>query len=133
MLAHLVRLSMRKGKRGDRERGRSRSGDRRSRRRDSRCRCDASDHSRRFPAEREQFSRPRNKWAADPLPYRALAGGLERQFKPSFRYWYEPGRSAEAGPVTRNDFGNSERRRIRYDERFSARAGIGQSRLRRRN
>ena len=60
-----------------------------------------SDHSRRLPAEREQFSGPRNEGAADPFPDGALAGGLKRQLKQSFWYGYETWRSAEAGPVMR--------------------------------
>ena len=85
-------------------------------------------YSRRFPAEREQFSGPRNEGAADALPDCALANSSESQFKPSFRYRYEPRWLAQASTVTCNDVVNGKWRRIRYYERFSVRARVGEDR-----
>src|SRR3979490_2702309 len=85
------------------------------------------DRSGRFPAEREQLCRPRDERAADLLPCSVLTNGLDRKIKTAFRYWYNPGRPAQACSVVRNDVGKSERRRIRYYECLSERAGIGQS------
>ena len=34
--------------------------------------------SRRFPAKRKYFRRPRNEWASDPLPYSFFTDGFEK-------------------------------------------------------
>ena len=83
---------------------------------------------RRLPADCEKLGWIGYKGTAEPFPYGPLTNSFERQFKPPFRYWQEPGRSAQTGAVTRNEIGNSHRRRIRYDECLLAGAGIAKRR-----
>src|SRR5437016_13816237 len=80
------------------------------------------DHSGRFPAEREQFSGPHNKWTADSFPYRSKAHGLETKLKPSIRHGYQPSRSTQALAVTGNDLGDRNGYGTGNDEVSSLRA-----------
>ena len=63
---------------------------------------------------------------ADPLPNRTLAGGLECQLDPVLRYRQQPGWSAVARTVTRDEMCDRHRFRVGYDEGFALRAGIAQ-------
>src|SRR3954451_16517530 len=82
--------------------------------------------SRWLPTECKQFLRPRHQWTAEPMPYRALPRCLEGEFKPAFREWEQPGSPAESGPVAGYEIRHRHRRRIRDNEGFAARLGIGQ-------
>ena len=85
----------------------------------------SASRSGRLPADRKQLLEE-PPGAADPLPNRALAVALKDALIQRSGTAYQPGRSAEADTVTRDDARDRDRCRIRYDKGFSPRARIAQ-------